>query len=165
MLFLFFYQIKTKQTWAISSDVLIIRALLFKFATTQSTAIVMPRLRSIAFIPAATDLHPSVNIARVRTVAQVVPANTNKNIHITVFMMTQIIEIFIIVHWTLTVACSIICSICHLLYKTSTNVLDFVFEFNTLCYSHTILCHFRGSKALFQNNIASLWKIKHQQPP
>nr|GMD26745.1 Uncharacterised protein [Ipomoea batatas]GMD80438.1 Uncharacterised protein [Ipomoea batatas] len=61
-------------TWAISSDVLIIRALLFRFVTTESTAMVMPRLRSIAFIPAATDLQPSANIARVRTVAQVVPA-------------------------------------------------------------------------------------------
>lgn len=67
-----------KQTCAISSDVLIIRALLFKFVTTASTAMVIPRLRSIAFIPAATDLHPSVKIARVRTVAQVVPAK-NKN--------------------------------------------------------------------------------------
>jgi len=62
-----------KDTCAISSDVLIIRALLFRFVTTESTAMVIPRLRSIAFIPAATDLHPSANIARVRTVAQVVP--------------------------------------------------------------------------------------------
>ena len=66
---------KDTQTWAISSEVLIIRALLFRFVTTASTAIFIPRLRSIAFIPAATDLHPSVNIALVRIVAQVVPAN------------------------------------------------------------------------------------------
>lgn len=63
------------QTWAISSDVLIIRARLFKFVTTASTAILIPRLRSIAFIPAATDLHPSEYIARVRIVAQVVPVD------------------------------------------------------------------------------------------
>lgn len=56
---------------------LIILALLFKFVTTESTAIVIPRLKSMAFIPAATDLHPSANIALVRTVAQVVPANKN----------------------------------------------------------------------------------------
>jgi hypothetical protein len=63
-------------TCAISSDVLIILVLLFKLVTTDSTAMLIPRLRSIAFIPAATDLHPSANIARVRTVAQVVPAKT-----------------------------------------------------------------------------------------
>ena len=39
---------------------------------------VIPRLRSIAFIPAATDLHPSANIARVRTVAQVVAEKIEK---------------------------------------------------------------------------------------
>lgn len=71
---------KGYNTCAISSDVLIIRALLFKFVTTASTAIVMPRLKSIAFIPAATDLHPSVNIARVRIVAHVVP-ETQGNWH------------------------------------------------------------------------------------
>lgn len=60
-------------TWAISSDVLIIFALLFRLVTTESTAIEMPRLKSIAFMPAATDLQPSVNIAFVRTVAHVVP--------------------------------------------------------------------------------------------
>ena len=59
---------------AISSDVLIILALLFKCVTTALIAIVMPHLKSIAFIPAATDLQPSVNIARVRMVAHVVPA-------------------------------------------------------------------------------------------
>jgi len=60
-------------TWAISSEVLIMRARLCKFVTTVSTANLIPRLRSIAFIPAATDLQPSVKIARVRTVAHVVP--------------------------------------------------------------------------------------------
>jgi hypothetical protein len=60
-------------TCAISSDVLIILAIPFKLVTTESTAIEIPRLKSIAFIPAATDLHPSVNIAFVKTVAQVVP--------------------------------------------------------------------------------------------
>ena len=69
-----------KATCAISSDVLIILALLFKFVTTASTASVIPRLRSMAFIPAATDLQPSLNIARVRTVAQVVPANNYEDL-------------------------------------------------------------------------------------
>jgi hypothetical protein len=53
--------------------VLIILAIPFRLVTTESTAIEIPRLKSIAFIPAATDLHPSVNIAFVKTVAQVVP--------------------------------------------------------------------------------------------
>lgn len=35
----------------------------------------MPRRKSMGFMPAATDLQPSDNIARVRTVAVVVPAN------------------------------------------------------------------------------------------
>uniref|UniRef100_A0A0A9HG95 CPN60II n=1 Tax=Arundo donax TaxID=35708 RepID=A0A0A9HG95_ARUDO len=61
-------------TCTISSDVLIILAMPFRFATTASTAIEIPRLRSMAFIPAATDLQPSLNIAFVRTVAHVVPS-------------------------------------------------------------------------------------------
>lgn len=52
---------------------LIILAMPFRLVTTASTAIEIPRLKSIAFMPAATDLHPSVNIALVNTVAQVVP--------------------------------------------------------------------------------------------
>jgi hypothetical protein len=47
--------------------------MLFRLVTTASTAIEIPRLKSIAFIPAATDLQPSVNIAFVKTVAHVVP--------------------------------------------------------------------------------------------
>jgi hypothetical protein len=34
----------------------------------------MPRRKSIGFIPAATDLHPSLKMARVNTVAVVVPS-------------------------------------------------------------------------------------------
>jgi uncharacterized protein YhbP (UPF0306 family) len=60
-------------TWAISSDELIILALLFKWVTTESTARLIPRRRSMAFIPAATDLQPSEKMARVSTVAAVVP--------------------------------------------------------------------------------------------
>src|SRR6187200_925138 len=43
-------------------------------ATTASTARSMPRLRSIGFIPAATDLAPSFTIAAASTVAVVVPS-------------------------------------------------------------------------------------------
>lgn len=60
----------SKKTWAISSDVLIILPLLFNSATTESAAIEIPHLKSIAFVPAATDLHPSSYIARVRIVAR-----------------------------------------------------------------------------------------------
>src|SRR6478752_4348108 len=42
--------------------------------TTACTAISMPRLRSIGFIPAATDLAPSLMIACASTVAVVVPS-------------------------------------------------------------------------------------------
>jgi hypothetical protein len=41
---------------------------------TASTAKFIPRLKSIGFIPAATDLHPSLKIALARTVAVVVPS-------------------------------------------------------------------------------------------
>lgn len=60
-------------TCVISSGVLIINALLFRSETTASTAILIPMRKSIAFTPAAIDLQPSVSIAWVRTVAQVVP--------------------------------------------------------------------------------------------
>lgn len=49
-------------------------ARLLRCATTWSTAAWMPLRRSMGFIPAATDLHPSAKMARVRTVAAVVPA-------------------------------------------------------------------------------------------
>ena len=41
---------------------------------TASTAKLIPLLKSIGFIPAATDLHPSLKIALARTVAVVVPS-------------------------------------------------------------------------------------------
>src|SRR5277367_4714616 len=43
-------------------------------ATTAVTAMSMPRLRSIGFMPAATDLTPSLTIAAASTVAVVVPS-------------------------------------------------------------------------------------------
>mmetsp|Transcript_11690 Transcript_11690/g.19676 ORF Transcript_11690/g.19676 Transcript_11690/m.19676 type:complete len:280 (-) Transcript_11690:408-1247(-) len=46
-------------TFLISSFVVIIFVLFFKSASTASTAMLMPRRRSIGFIPAATDLTPS----------------------------------------------------------------------------------------------------------
>lgn len=45
-----------------------------RFLMTCSTARLMPLLRSIGFMPAATDLHPSLKIALARTVAVVVPS-------------------------------------------------------------------------------------------
>ncbi len=50
-------------TWAISS-----------FEVTASTAMSIPRFRSIGFMPAATDLAPSRTIAAASTVAVVVPS-------------------------------------------------------------------------------------------
>lgn len=43
-------------------------------ATTVSTAIRIPFLRSMGFMPAATDLHPSLKIALAKIVAVVVPS-------------------------------------------------------------------------------------------
>src|SRR5215213_994044 len=61
-------------TWAISSlvDTFLARAL--RSATTASTAMSTPRLRSIGFMPAATALAPSFTIAWASTVAVVVPS-------------------------------------------------------------------------------------------
>ena len=60
-------------TCAISSVVLIILALFFRSCRTWSTAMLIPRRRSMGFMPAATDLQPSDKMARVKTVAVVVP--------------------------------------------------------------------------------------------
>jgi hypothetical protein len=46
----------------------------FRSSTTASTARSMPRLRSIGFMPAATDLAPSRTMACASTVAVVVPS-------------------------------------------------------------------------------------------
>lgn len=66
-------EVKSGRTCAISSVVLIILARLLRSSSTFSTARLMPRRRSIGFMPAATDLQPSLKIARVSTVAVVVP--------------------------------------------------------------------------------------------
>src|SRR3954468_1917064 len=61
-------------TWAISSFEVTFLEFLTRSATTASTARSMPRFRSIGFMPAATDLAPSLTIAAARTVAVVVPS-------------------------------------------------------------------------------------------
>mmetsp|Transcript_3352 Transcript_3352/g.15497 ORF Transcript_3352/g.15497 Transcript_3352/m.15497 type:complete len:385 (-) Transcript_3352:353-1507(-) len=61
-------------TCAISSVVEMSLALLLSSATTLSTAAWIPRRRSMGFMPAATDLHPSLKMALVSTVAVVVPS-------------------------------------------------------------------------------------------
>src|SRR5487761_983708 len=61
-------------TWAISSFEVTFLEFLTRSATTASTAMSIPRLRSIGFMPAATDLAPSRTIAAARTVAVVVPS-------------------------------------------------------------------------------------------
>lgn len=48
--------------------------LFYKSATTASTAILIPFLRSIGFNPASTDLQPSLKIALAKIVAVVVPS-------------------------------------------------------------------------------------------
>src|SRR5712675_1007732 len=61
-------------TWAISSFEVTFLEFLTRSATTASTAMSIPRFRSIGFMPAATDLAPSRTIAAARTVAVVVPS-------------------------------------------------------------------------------------------
>ena len=61
-------------TWAISSFEVTFLEFFCSSATTCSTARSMPRLRSIGFMPAATDLEPSLTIAWASTVAVVVPS-------------------------------------------------------------------------------------------
>src|SRR5882724_919902 len=61
-------------TWAISSFEVTFLEFAFRCSTTASTARSMPRLRSIGFMPAATDLAPSRTIAWARMVAVVVPS-------------------------------------------------------------------------------------------
>src|ERR1700735_1474043 len=61
-------------TWAVSAGVVIFLVLLFSSSTTAATALSMPRLRSIGFMPAATALAPSRTIAWASTVAVVVPS-------------------------------------------------------------------------------------------
>ena len=46
----------------------------FSSSTAANTALSIPRLRSIGFMPAATDLRPSVTMACANTVAVVVPS-------------------------------------------------------------------------------------------
>src|SRR6476469_1644458 len=61
-------------TWAISSFEVTFLEFLTRSATTASTAMSIPRFRSIGFMPAATDLAPSLTIAAASTVAVVVPS-------------------------------------------------------------------------------------------
>src|SRR6201994_4780411 len=61
-------------TWAISSFEVTFLEVFSISATTASTARSIPRLRSIGFMPAATDLAPSRTIAAASTVAVVVPS-------------------------------------------------------------------------------------------
>src|SRR6185437_8111785 len=61
-------------TWAISSFDVTFFELALRCSTTASTARSMPRLRSIGFMPAATDFAPSLTMEAARTVAVVVPS-------------------------------------------------------------------------------------------
>src|SRR3981189_128650 len=61
-------------TWAISSLEVTFLEFFLRSSTMASTARAMPRFRSIGFIPAATDLAPSLTMAAASTVAVVVPS-------------------------------------------------------------------------------------------
>ncbi|MDT4862962.1 hypothetical protein FQZ97_976470 [compost metagenome] len=61
-------------TWAISLLVVVALEAFFSSAIRASTALSMPRLRSIGFMPAATNFMPSRTMAWASTVAVVVPS-------------------------------------------------------------------------------------------
>ena len=61
-------------TWAISSEPFTFFDCFLISSTTSITALSMPRLRSIGFMPAATAFRPSRTIACASTVAVVVPS-------------------------------------------------------------------------------------------
>src|SRR5262245_6567920 len=61
-------------TWATSADEPTFFERFSMSSITAATAMSMPRLRSIGFMPAATDLAPSLTMAAARTVAVVVPS-------------------------------------------------------------------------------------------
>src|SRR5882762_8177285 len=61
-------------TWAISFVVVQGLEIFFSSSTTATTALSMPRLRSIGFMPETTNFMPSLTIAWARTVAVVVPS-------------------------------------------------------------------------------------------
>src|ERR1700689_3812775 len=61
-------------TWATSAEDATFFERFLMSSTTASTARSMPRLRSIGFMPAATDFAPSLTMEAARTVAVVVPS-------------------------------------------------------------------------------------------
>src|SRR5712664_3122720 len=61
-------------TWAISLEVVQGLEIFFSSSTTATTALSMPRFRSIGFMPEATNFMPSRTMAWARTVAVVVPS-------------------------------------------------------------------------------------------
>ncbi len=73
---------ETVPTWAISSLVETLRERVFSSSATRSAARSMPRLRSIGFMPAATDLAPSRTIAWASTVAVAVPSPAESDVRV-----------------------------------------------------------------------------------
>ncbi|BAS82243.1 Os03g0143532 [Oryza sativa Japonica Group] len=58
-----------------------------------------------------------------------------------------------------TIPSSVVSRISNLLHKACTNILNPVTEFNALGNSNSILCNFRSTKALLNNNIYTLGPI------
>lgn len=129
-------------TCSISSVVVIFLDKFFKKVTTCSTAISIPRFKSIGFMPAATDLHPSVKMARVNTVAVVVPVKC-------VLSGSK--------HYSaLTITSNIVCLVSDISDQLSTHVLVAILELNSLSNSHTILCNLGCTIRLLNCNVSSL---------
>ena len=119
-------------TWAISSLVETFLARFSRSATTASTARSMPRLRSIGFMPAATDLAPSRTIAWASTVAVVVPSPRRC--------------------WS---------SGRDLAHHLGAHVLELVGKLDLLGDGHAVLGDARRAEALVEHHVAALGTERH----
>src|SRR5215204_3697503 len=122
-------------TWAISSLVETFLARACRSLTTALTAKSMPRLRSIGFMPAATDLAPSRTMAWASTVAVVVTLGP-KGRNSAGFAR-------------------------HLAHHLGAHVLELVRELDLFGDGDTVLGHTRRAEALVEHDIAALGAERH----
>ena len=101
-------------------------------STTASTAMSMPRFRSIGFMPAATDLTPSRTIAWASTVAVVVPSPA----------MSLVLR-------------------GDFAHHLRAHVLELVGELDVLGDGHAVLGDARGAEGLLEHDVAALGAEGH----
>ena len=119
-------------TWAISFEPETGFERVFRSSTTLATARSMPRLRSIGFMPAATDFMPSRTIAWASTVAVVVPSPA----------MSLVLRGDLAQH-------------------LRAHVLELVLELDLLGDGDAVLGDARGAEALVEDDVAALGAERH----